>query len=171
MKIALVGYMASGKSSVGQVLSQKLDHGFIDLDNAIEENVGCSISKIFHQKGELFFRKKESEVLISILREKPSFVLSTGGGTPCYGNNMETMLESADQVFYLRLSIPVLVKRLRTEKEKRPLIQSIAEEDLQEFVRKHLFERSPFYFKADHDIFCDGKTVNEIVQDIQAKLL
>ncbi len=170
MKVVLVGYMGSGKSTVGQLLATELNQVFLDLDTYIEEKEEMSISEIFETKGEIFFRKKEYQYIQELMHSDMSFVLSTGGGTPCYSGNMETMLTKTKNVFYLKVTIPELLKRLNDEKEKRPLIKDISEEDLPEFFGKHLFERNPYYAKATHTILCSDKTTEEIVADIKACL-
>ncbi|MEG3660088.1 shikimate kinase [Arenibacter palladensis] len=170
MKIVLVGYMGSGKTTIGKLLANKLKISFLDLDEVIEERLEDSISNIFNGKGEIFFRKKEHEYLNDVLSQKNNFILSTGGGTPCYSGNMDTMLELADYVFYLKISIPGLVKRLILEKEHRPLIKNIDDGDLPEFIGKHLFERNNFYLKANHIIECDNKDPEALVAEIQGLL-
>ncbi len=170
MKIVLVGYMGSGKTTIGKLLANKLKISFLDLDEVIEQGLEDSISNIFNGKGEIFFRKKEHEYLIDVLSKKEKLILSTGGGTPCYSGNMETMLTLADHVFYLKVSIPGLVKRLLLEKEHRPLIKNIDNGDLPEFIGKHLFERNNFYLKANHIIECDDKDPETLVAEIQELL-
>ncbi|MDO6605390.1 shikimate kinase [Arenibacter palladensis] len=170
MKIVFVGYMGSGKTTIGKLLAKKLKISFLDLDEVIEERLEDSISNIFNGKGEIFFRKKEHEYLNDVLSQKNNFILSTGGGTPCYSGNMDTMLELADYVFYLKISIPGLVKRLILEKEHRPLIKNIDDGDLPEFIGKHLFERNNFYLKANHIIECDNKDPEALVAEIQGLL-
>ena len=170
MKIVFVGYMGSGKTTIGKLLAKKLKISFLDLDEVIEERLEDSISNIFNGKGEIFFRKKEHEYLNDVLTQKNNFILSTGGGTPCYSGNMDTMLELADYVFYLKISIPGLVKRLILEKEHRPLIKNIDDGDLPEFIGKHLFERNNFYLKANHIIECDNKDPEALVAEIQGLL-
>lgn len=170
MKIVLVGYMGSGKTTIGKLLANKLKVSFLDLDEVIEQGLEDSISNIFNGKGEIFFRKKEHEYLIDVLSKKEQLILSTGGGTPCYSGNMETMLTLADHVFYLKVSIPGLVKRLLLEKEHRPLIKNIDNGDLPEFIGKHLFERNNFYLKANHIIECDDKDPETLVAEIQELL-
>jgi len=170
MKIVLVGYMGSGKTTVGKLLSKELGIKFLDLDSYIEESLEMTIPAIFKHKGELFFRKKEHEYLKEVLTKKNNFILSTGGGTPCYAKNMESILENTLAVFYLKVSIPGLIERLLKEKEHRPLIKDLSDEDLPEFLGKHLFERSPFYSQATHTIVSDKKTPEEIVAEIKAQL-
>lgn len=169
MKIVLVGYMASGKSSLGILLADSLGIDFIDLDKAIENQERKTIPEIFSKRGELYFRKKEGEVLNSIL-DKDSFVLSTGGGTPCYGRNMEHILVKSTHCIYLKLSIPSLVDRIANELENRPLVKHLSKEELPEFIGKHLFERSFFYNKAGLQINCDGKTIDEVLTEIRELL-
>lgn len=170
MKIVLVGYMGSGKSTLGKLLSKKLNINFIDLDDYIIAQVNMSIPELFKTKGELFFRKKERECLQELLSKKASFILATGGGTPCYGDNLGLIQEKTTYDFYLKLSIPSLVERLLPEKEHRPLLKDISNEELPEFIGKHLFERNNYYLKANHIITCDGLDSEAIVNKIMANL-
>ena len=167
LKIVLLGYMGSGKSTVGKHLSALLNLQFIDLDNYIEEAEKMPVSEIFERKGELYFRKKEHSYLTEIVEGQKEFILSTGGGTPCYGNNLNTILSSTDNVFYLKLSISELAKRLSKEKLERPLISNIPDEGLSEFIGKHLFERIPYYGQAHHTIECGNKNPYEIAEEIR----
>jgi shikimate kinase len=171
MKIVLVGYMASGKSTIGKILANSLDIDFIDLDNAIAKEVGTSIPEIFKNKGELFFRKTETKVLEKLLNSNQNFILATGGGTPCYGNNMNIIQENSTYSFYLKLSIPVLVERIIKEKSGRPIVANIKDSDLPEFVGKHLFERSMYYAMAKKTIDCDRNSAEDIVNEIEVLLL
>ena len=170
MKIVLLGYMASGKSTVGRLLARQLGTSFVDLDDYIEQQQKKSIKDIFSEKGEIFFRKLEHQMLKEVLDSHTAVVLSTGGGTPCYANNMETILQQSDNSIYLNHSIPVLVERITKEKEHRPLVKNIPGNDLPEFVGKHLFERRPFYMQAEHRVDCDPLSAEEVVAEIK-KLL
>lgn len=167
MRVVLVGYMASGKSSVGKLLARELGFHFLDLDEYIEQQQKKSIKTIFSEKGEIFFRKLEHEMLSEVLDKYQDLVLSTGGGTPCYGNNMETILQKSDHSIYLQLSIPALVERIKGEKENRPLVKNIKNEDLPEFIGKHLFERSQYYAEAKHVLECDGKYLEAVVSEVK----
>ncbi|PWK24523.1 shikimate kinase [Maribacter polysiphoniae] len=171
MKIVLVGYMGSGKSTIGRILANRLNIKFLDLDDHIEAKEGMGIPQLFESKGEIYFRKKENEHLKQILNGTDHFILSTGGGTPCYGNNMEAILEATPNVFYLKVTIPGLIERLAPEKAHRPLIANIPDGELPEFIGKHLFERSFFYSMAEHAIQTDGKSVEAIVAEIEALLV
>ncbi|AZQ58631.1 shikimate kinase [Maribacter sp. MJ134] len=166
MKIVLVGYMGSGKTTIGRLLSKQLKIKFLDLDDNIEKGESRSIANIFKEKGEIYFRKKESEYLNQILETKDPFILSTGGGTPCYGSNMTNILKATENVFYVKVSIPELVRRLSNEKASRPLISNFTEEELPEFIGKHLFERSYYYNMANYKITTDDKTPEETIQEI-----
>lgn len=158
--------MGSGKSTVGRLLAERLDHLFVDLDEHIEAAEGLSIAQIFDEKGEIYFRKKESHYVSGLLSERDEIILSLGGGTPCYGNNMEHIQEFTDSVFYLKVSIAELTTRLLMEKNERPLIKNVNDEDLPEFIGKHLFERNRFYQKANYTVECDNKEADSIVSEI-----
>ena len=171
MKVVLLGYMASGKSSVGRSLASKLGYHFIDLDEEISNRVGMDVPIIFSEKGEIFFRRKEAEVLMDILEQDKHMVLSLGGGTPCYGRNMQIVNERTPYSFYLNLPIGSLVERISKEKEQRPLVARISDVELPEFIGKHLFERMPYYAQAHHSILANGKTVEDIANEISSYLV
>ena len=171
MLIVLLGYMGSGKSVAGKALAKSLNKPFLDLDTYIEEELDSTIPKIFRDKGEIFFRKKEHEFLKKALNSNQNLVLSTGGGTPCYSGNMDLLLQATPNVFYLQMSVAGLTQRLAKEKENRPVISHLEEDELQEYIGKHIFERQAFYTRASHTIPCDGKSVEEIVKMISAELI
>lgn len=165
MVISLVGYMGSGKSHVSKVLSKQLHLKLVDLDKEIIFKNKMLIREIFEKKGEIYFRKEERAVLEKILQSGENIVLSVGGGTPTYYNNMEIIKEKTES-FFLRTSVETLTERLLKHKQKRPLIAHIRDEDLPEFIAKHLFERNHFYSKAKFTIDTDRKEVQEIVAEI-----
>ena len=164
--------MASGKSTFGRILAEKLHYEFIDLDDYIEKNEKSTISDIFKLKGEIHFRKLETQYLKELLESKKDLVLSLGGGTPCYSSNMKLILESNDvKSIYLKASIPTLMARLKNEKGKRPLVAHIETDDmLAEFIGKHLFERSPFYSMANVTITTDNKSLKDIMEELVLEL-
>ncbi|NVJ89977.1 MAG: shikimate kinase [Flavobacteriaceae bacterium] len=170
MKIILLGYMGSGKSTIGKLLAKSLQLPFIDLDDYIELHEELTITEIFETKGEIYFRKIESIYLNKVLQKKDSFILSIGGGTPCYGNNISDIKNSEAISIYLQASIPLLVKRLKLNKEKRPLIASFNDEQLIEYIGKHLFERNNFYNKANHIVKTDNKNRQTIIDEIKELL-
>ncbi|GGK24224.1 shikimate kinase [Yeosuana aromativorans] len=173
MIIILIGYMASGKSTLGKLLAKKLHYKFIDLDDYIEHEEGMPVKDIFKKKGELYFRKAETTYLNNIINKENDVVLSVGGGTPCYGNNMDVILQvSHVKSFYLKASLSHLVDRLKTKKSKRPLLSHLKTEDeLKEFIGKHLFERSPYYDRANYKILIDNKSKKEIIKELLNALI
>lgn len=173
MKIFLLGYMGSGKSLVGKTLATSLDFDFIDLDDQLEKKEGVSISEIFAKRGEVYFRKKERMLLEDLINSKDDDkIISLGGGTPCYGDTMDRIKAADESVsFYLKLSIETLTERLFTEKDHRPMISHLQDKDkLEEFIRKHLFERGFYYNQSDFVVNCDSKTPEVIVEEIKSKL-
>ncbi len=160
--------MGSGKSSIGRRLSKKLNYDLIDLDDFIEDQENASVKEIFESKGEIYFRKKEEDYLKELLEVDKDIILSLGGGTPCFGNNMQHIIDAENATsIYLKASIPKLANKLIKKKSKRPLIAHIeTEEALTEFIGKHLFERSPYYSQAEYTIITDDKSKDEIVDDI-----
>jgi len=172
MNIVLIGYMGSGKTSVGKKLSDVLDYKFIDLDHYIELKEQMSISDIFNNKGEIYFRKIENLYLSKLLNENDNRVLALGGGTPCYANNMNAIKNTLDtKSIYLKASINSLVQRLKDELNKRPLITHLKSKDeLSEFIGKHLFERSYYYSQSNIIIETDNRAIDEIIEDIILEL-
>ncbi len=173
MIIILMGYMGSGKSTIGSKLASKLSYRFLDLDDYIVTSEGLDIETLFTTKGELFFRKKETFYLNKILSESENLVLALGGGTPCYGDNLKILLNHKNiKLLYLKLSLSLLSERLFYNKEKRPLIKHIASQELlTEFIAKHLFERSAFYNQAHIIINTDNKTEEDVVNLIENVLI
>lgn len=157
--------MGSGKSTIARKLSDVLKLKMIDLDEYISNKEGLSIPELFKTKGEIYFRKLETQALKEIFATQKNYILSVGGGTPCYSNNIDLIIENENS-FYLKASIQTLSERLLEEKHTRPLIQDINNQDLHEFIAKHLFERNPFYERTNHTIKIDKKDVNEIVEEI-----
>lgn len=164
MKISLLGYMGAGKSSLGRNLALKLGIPFLDLDAQIAAKAGQSVSELILNAGEIHFRQLEREVLLDCLQE-PSFVLALGGGTPCYFDNMQTV--NANSIsFYLEKSIADLFDILQKDRRERPLIAHLADDDLKEFIAKHLFERRNFYEQAIFKVSQKQKDPNERLQTI-----
>ena len=164
--------MGSGKTLVSKELNILNNFKIFDLDTEISKQNNRSITEIFKEKGEIFFRKTEKEVLEKILSSEKNIILSLGGGTPCYYNNIDSINEKTISVF-LKTNVKTLAQRLSSEKDKRPLIQNISNEDLPEFIGKHLFERNPFYNQAKITINTDNLSTKEIAEEIltQIKLI
>ncbi len=169
--IVLIGYMGCGKSSVGKKLSQKLNLKFVDLDSVIEKKYSKSISQIFNDLGEIKFRTIENSELNSVLINYKNCVLSLGGGTPCYYDNMSLILSYTTNVFFIDVNSEILSERLFKKKEKRPLISSIETlEEMKQFINKHYFERRPFYSMATHSITSNRNDSKNVVKEILSLL-
>lgn len=173
MNIYLLGYMGSGKSTIGRLLADHIGYDFIDFDAYICKKERLTIPEIFETKGEIYFRKAESKHLKNLLKEtQKKSVIALGGGTPCYGNAMELLKASGHTTIYLNLSFQILAKRLWEERSDRPLVASInSYEDLEDYVRKHLFERGFYYNQAGTVLKISASdTVTKVVEDIIAQL-
>lgn len=165
-KIILVGYMAVGKTTIAQLLAEKIKKEVIDLDNVIENETGLTITQVFEQKGEIYFRKIEHQVFKKILEKDENLIISTGGGTPCYANN-HLLLNGNDVVsFYLKASLPLIIQRLKSSKSTRPIVANKSDGEIEEFIAKHLFERSYFYNQATFTISVDDKSPDDIADEI-----
>ncbi len=164
--IFLIGYMGAGKSVIGKSLSKKINYKFYDLDDYIEIKEGKKVSDIFDQENEVYFRKIENKYLDQLSSKKEKKIISTGGGTPGVYNNLDIILNSTNSLsIYLKANVNTLVKRLKNSIAKRPLISHLKDdEDLRDFISKHLFERSFFYEKSDVKIITDDIEVNDTIK-------
>ena len=169
MIISLLGYMGSGKTHISKNLSQKINFKLIDLDQKISEEHGQSVPEIFKKRGEIYFRKEEKRILEEILTGEENLVLSLGGGTPVYFENMDVINEKSKS-FFLRASVNTLTNRILLQKQTRPLISKLEDSEIPEFIAKHLFERNPYYSKAHFTIDTDSKNAVEVSEEI-TKLL
>ncbi len=173
MNIFLLGYMGSGKSTIGSQLASRLGYRFIDFDNYIAAKESKSISAIFDAHGEIYFRKKEAFYLQELVDSNlQKHVIALGGGTPCYGNAMALLQKPDIQTVYINVAVDELGKRLWEARSGRPLLARFESyEDLETFVRKHLFERSYFYNQADKRIKVGpDDTVDTVVEAIVSRL-
>jgi len=146
MRIFLLGFMGSGKSFSGRKLAERFNLFFVDLDNYIEEKEGRTIREIFKVDGEDYFRKIEQACLHE-MRNLNMVVVSTGGGTPCFFDNMEWMNKHGITVF-LETPPQLLAKRLESEMEHRPLLKDFSKKELINFIENKLGERNPFYHQT-----------------------
>lgn len=145
-RVFLIGFMGSGKSTVGQLLAKETGWKFLDLDHYIETRQNKTIAQIFSAHGEPEFRKKENEALNEIIQQE-KVIVATGGGTPCYYNNMDIMNKTGLTI-YLQLSAEELRKRLLPARAARPLIADKSDAELLTFIKEKVSEREPFYQKA-----------------------
>lgn len=144
--IYIIGYMASGKSTFGRALAQRTGRKFIDLDEELERRTGLTISELMRNIGETKFREMERDILRQVVHEENA-VISCGGGTPCHYDNMEMMNASGTTV-WLETSVERIVIRVKEAGDTRPLLSKVPEEELADYVRRHLEARLPYYEKA-----------------------
>lgn len=162
MRIYLVGYMGSGKTTLGRKLAKLAHLNFIDLDKYIEERHCRSVPQLFAEEGEACFREFEHKALAEV-SEFDNVVVATGGGAPCFFDNMELMNRTGITLF-LDFSPAILTGRLLRSKNERPLIKGKSPEELRRFISETLEKRRPFYAKACHTIASPEIPAEEIVK-------
>jgi shikimate kinase len=168
MKIYLIGYMGCGKSTIGKKLAKLLSYKFIDLDNFIEQEEKQSISDIFNNRGEVEFRKIESNKLVSLSNEA-NVVISLGGGTPCFNENMKFIVSSGTAIF-IKMPVNAIFNRLKGAKQTRPLVAEKDDDELLAYITEQLLVRTPFYDQAALTI--SGLDVSStVLQQLSLKLL
>ncbi len=161
MRIYLLGFMGCGKTSLGRRLARKLDYSFLDIDNLIEEKVGKSIHEIFADNGEAYFRQVEKEQLHGT-KDHSRAVIATGGGTPCFFDNMDFMNAHGVTV-YLKMSPVSLSYRLMHAKRRRPLIDGYEGEALLQFIKDKLGERESYYLRSHCIIKGESSKPSQII--------
>ena len=147
-RVILIGYMGSGKTTVGKALSKETGMMFYDVDWYIESRMRKSVAQIFAERGEEGFRKIEHNMLHEVA-EFEDVIISCGGGTPCFFDNMDYLNQQGD-VVYLKATPEVLYKHLLMAKVERPLLKDKTPDELIAYITEHLNEREPFYTKANH---------------------
>ncbi len=157
--------MGAGKSYWGKQLADHWQLPYYDLDEVIVEAEEMAISDIFATKGEDYFREKES-LLLRELSRQDNFLISCGGGTPCFQDNMDFMNEHGITI-WINPSLEAMVERLQRKKHKRPLIQDLDDEDLLDFVEKKMAERRPFYEQSRHIISSDNISLDTFTKNIE----
>lgn len=160
--IFLIGYMGSGKSTVGKKLASKLKYNFIDVDATIEDLTSKTVAEIFKDEGEGAFRQLEHSILLS-LSARTNTVIATGGGAPCFYDNIDLMNTHGITV-YLKMHPKSLAERIIASKTERPLIQYVSNTDLPVFIAQHLKEREGFYNKAHLKIQGESLKIDELYQ-------
>lgn len=153
--------MGCGKSTLGKQLALRLGYDFVDLDRYIETKNECSITSIFKKYGETVFRKEE-RLCLEEVSNKISIVISVGGGTPCFSDNMELMNHTGKTLF-LNPPISLLFKRLKNRTEHRPLLANKTDKELLEFIERNYNERLPCYQKAQHTIISENIKVDDLL--------
>jgi shikimate kinase len=163
-RVYIIGFMGSGKTTAGRKLAASLGWQFKDLDQEIEFIAGKSIRDIFSTIGEHHFRELETGTL-TCLKTIDDTVISAGGGTPCYGRNMDFMTETG-LVVYLKMSPGQLISRLERGKAKRPLIKDLSSEELLRYITEKLSEREKYYLKAHIVVDSFNLDINTLCQKI-----
>jgi len=168
-RIFLIGYMGSGKSTIGKLLAEKLGYSFIDMDTHIEEKHFKTVSQIFAEKGETEFRLLEQQCLHEV-SEFENVVISTGGGAPCFFDNMHYM-NIHGLTIYLKFTSAELAKRLEaSQANKRPILANLKGKELREFIADALSKRELFYKQASYSVSGDiDETVTNICKLISNK--
>ena len=163
--------MGSGKSTLGKILAREKNMNFIDFDEYLEEKEGKRIAELFKEKGEIYFRKQEAYYLQELLEGFDNTIISLGGGTPCYGDAMQRIKAAKGTSVYINVKVEELTNRLWSERDQRPVLNhQDTPEKLEEFVRKHLFERSFYYNQAAIKIRVEGHTVAQLISELDEKL-
>jgi len=159
--------MASGKSWLGKELASATGLGFVDLDDLFEERYRLSILDFFEKYGELLFRKIERELLHETMAVD-NVIISTGGGAPCFFDNMDFILKSGTSL-YLRMEVPELMSRIKGIRKKRPLLKDVDSTSLEAYVRDQLTEREPFYLQANFVFGGPDYSVENIIEVLELK--
>lgn len=155
--------MGSGKTTLGKKLANKLNKIFFDLDAEIEKNEGESINEIFEKHGEDYFRKIEREILHKIINGNENFVMSLGGGTPCFYDNMNVVNQSGASI-YIKYNPGILASRLMNAKAERPLIKNFTNLELKNYVENKLTEREGFYSKSEIILEQNNLKIEDIIK-------
>jgi shikimate kinase len=159
--IFLIGFMASGKTTVGRLLAERLDWTFVDLDKVIEDEAGTTVPEIFAAEGEAGFRKRETDALLAVAKRR-KVVVATGGGAPCRDENIEAMV-TAGRVFWLDVSAEEAVRRAGST-SGRPLLDGAA--DPLAAAHKLLAARRPFYQRAHAGVVTNDRSPSQIVNEL-----
>ena len=170
--IILIGYMCVGKTTIGKELAKRRGQMFYDLDWYIEERFRKRVPQIFAEEGEEAFRKKERNMLHEVA-EFENVVVSCGGGTPCFFDNIDYMNQAAE-VIYLKASPETILSHLKISKGKRPLLEGMRPEELQTFVTDQIQTREDFYLRARHvvdvDVLDSAEKINRLVELIETEI-
>jgi shikimate kinase len=160
--IYLIGFMGCGKTTIGQQLATALGREFIDLDTYLEMSCNQSITEIFACIGEDGFRAMERATLVELHEKYKNMLIATGGGTPCFENNMEIMNRSGLTI-YMQLSPSSLCGRLLHKQNHRPLIAGMTESEMHSYIKSKLNEREPFYLKAQVTVDASSAEIEDYI--------
>ncbi|MDD7724762.1 MAG: shikimate kinase [Bacteroidales bacterium] len=152
-RVFLIGYMGCGKSTIGRYIAKDMGWRFIDMDDYVEQRIGCTISQYFAKAGEQKFRAAAAAALKSLAEEK-NVIVATGGGSPCHFDNMDVM-RKAGLTIYIKVEPSALAARLKGAKAQRPIIAQKSDDELEAFIAEQLKIREPFYSRAEMSV--DGE--------------
>lgn len=169
MRIILVGYMGAGKTTLGRALGKALDMPFYDLDWYISSRRHRNVENLFTEIGEEAFRRIEYNMLHEVA-EFENVVISCGGGTPCFFDNMDYMNQQGETI-YLHASVDVLINHLKMARVPRPLLVGKHDEELRQYIEQHLQEREPTYRKAKHTIDVSTLDSHKRINDTISKIV
>ena len=164
-KIFLLGFMGSGKSTHGKRLARLLNRPFIDLDHYIERKENKSIGEIFTKEGENHFRDLEKLYLNQVISRYAQSVISLGGGTPCFNDNMNTILKNGLPI-YIQMSPEALFNRISNSTNERPLLKGKTKEQSLDFINETLTEREKYYIKALIKVNGIDLTANKLAEEL-----
>ncbi len=169
MKVFLIGMMGAGKSSIGKLLAKQIGQSFIDLDDYIEKKEERTIEDIFKIKGVEYFREVERKALLEVCNQRADAVIATGGGTPCFFDNIEVMKSSGATV-YLKTNNTLLLSRLQDDAHTRPLLAHQTNDEMLETLDSLYLRRKNFYEKANLTFNTEKKSIESIADEIKATL-
>lgn len=167
MKVFLIGFMASGKSTVGEELANVLGYKFVDLDEYIEKKYKKSVKVMFELNGEDYFRRVENEALVDVSQIDDNIIVASGGGTSCFYNSVEFM-NKVGLTIYLRVEVSELLSRLIESKKDRPLLWGKSKEELNNYIIRVLDERKRYYEKAKITVQMDKVNINQLANTIRS---
>ena len=165
MKIFLIGFMGCGKTHWGKLLSEKLGMPFFDLDEKIMEHENRTVSQIFETDGEEYFRLLEKDILHLLSESHETFVMATGGGTPCFYNNIDYLKKQGTTV-WINCSTDSVYQRLLNEKGQRPLVSKLPATELKKYVVKKYSSRKIYYQQAAVILPEENLTVEKLVNEV-----
>lgn len=169
MLVFLVGMPACGKSRKGSYIADKLGYSYIDTDKAIEKREQKSIAEIFSQQGEWYFRKKENELLQSIISADNNTIISCGGGFPCFNNNMEIMNKKGICI-YIKVNLSLLTTRIENKKNKRPLLAGKSTNEIKQWLQTTLQQRESIFMQSSYIVEASYIDLYEFYQYVYWKL-
>lgn len=166
MKVFLLGYMCSGKSSIGRKIAKRLGMDFIDTDEEIERREGAEVADVIYYEGEEYFRTLEHNILLELL-EKDNLFVSTGGGLPVWGNNMDLILQNGLSVYLRRPTHQILSRLTPYGRYKRPKLRGKSDEELKTYIEEDIIKREPVYMRSNLILECSLLSDADIFERVE----